>query len=67
MDLNFSFEIQLYLFKFFNLFKKKFLNNYMKKFFLNKKKDIKFNNFLLKIIKFNIFFQKKNKLYKNKS
>jgi hypothetical protein len=67
MDFSFFLEIQIFLFKFFNLFKKNYLNNFFLKFF-KRKKDISYNKFLKKIIKYKICTKllKKNKIYLNR-
>jgi hypothetical protein len=56
IDIGFFLEIQIYIYRFFDLFKKKYLNSFMSKF--KEKNYLKYNIFLGKI------FENKKKLKK---
>jgi hypothetical protein len=51
IDLGFFIEIQIYIYRFLNLFKKKYFKKFMSQY-LNNNNTFKYNNFLGKIIIF---------------
>jgi hypothetical protein len=62
IDLGFFLDIQIYLYRFFNLFKKRYLNKFLSNFIKIKRDYFKYNIFLGKISKNNKLKEEKKKI-----